>query len=207
MATIENIEYYVECPSCGAHKEDADFCQYCGTSLIKSRTVTSADSERLTDVFFREDHGLKRVEGKTSDFPKELKLFCALFGGLFLFVPTFLCFVFMAVGIFEIWLLLFFGIFWVIGAASFIPWIRANKARSNTAHGTVLVGIVRGYENSNISVNDRPVQKVMLRLSCPDDPSYQPIILHLNTGSTNCKWPLGEKLVLRNWQDYYQIIE
>lgn len=201
MAKIEKIEYYETCPNCGAANSGQETCLYCGTLLIKRRIFEETDSESLEERFKQEDSYLPVIHGKSGKVDTFLKIFCPIFGGVFLLVPTFLCIMFSSLGMMEAWVLGMFSIFWIVGAGSLLPLIISISNSKKCKNGTVITGMVRGYENGLYSINDSPVKIVLLKIT----QDGQDKILKLNTGKTSKSYALGAILRIRNYQNIYRI--
>lgn len=199
MSTIETLEYYESCPGCGASNDGSGVCPYCGSSMIKSRKI-SKPARSIEDTFREEDRGLPVVKGKSGEINSFMKFFCPLFGGIFITVPTALFFAFAGAGLMEFWLIGFFSIFWLIGFGSLVPFI-ANIARNmKCKRGKRVMGTVRSYENSTITVNGSPA--LILRIRVDDT---NPYIVQINTGESTREYSVGSRLVLRVNDDCYLI--
>lgn len=197
---VENIEYYSACPACGAAGKGKSFCEYCGTSLIKARTITEETKESIDERNLTEDAGLPVIEGKRAGKNAFLWIFCSIFGGTFLLVPSFICLVFLTMGMMEPWLILFFTLFWIIGIGALIPLIGNIYANIKCRDGCEVYGTVRGYENGNYTINGRPVQNMRVRIQTPEGTK----LLILGTGETNRKYAPGQNLVMKNYKKYYK---
>lgn len=191
MRTVETIEYYEECPACGASNDGSGVCSYCGSSLMKSRTVQQID-QPLEDVLSEEDRNLPLVKGKCATVNTFLKLFCPLFGGIFLVVPTFISGVFFASGMMALWLIPFFSLFWIIGVGGFAPLVRAFRRNKRCKNGAQMVALVRGYSNSSTSTNGTPTKNICLRIE-----QGGPYLVEFNTGETKRLYPVGSRVLVR----------
>lgn len=203
MKNVEQIEYHTSCPACGAINNGSKFCEYCGSSMIKTKTISSLDNNAEADLYESEDMNLPMITGKSVNNDLFMTIFCLIFGGVFFIVPTFLCIIFATVGILEIWLIPFFSIFWIVGLGTLIPLIVKKVNKAKCKNGPSLKGVVRGYEPGLVMVNNRPVLNVKLKVYV--DGQYK--LLKLSTGSPSKKYPLGKELTLRYYNKYYMIEE
>ena len=205
MSRMESIEYYSACPQCGAANVGMDKCDYCGASLIKSRVNTdfqySKNSEEEKN--FEEDSYYPEIKGKIYTNDTFLLLFCSIFGGAFILVPAIIMIAFISAGIMEIWVVAMLLLFFAIGIGSLIPLINYYVKKSKCKQGEDISGIVRGYEETMVSVNGRPVLAVRLLI----DEMTNPKILILNTGETKRKYPLGRVITLRGYDNNFIIVE
>lgn len=214
MAIISSVEYYSSCPSCGATNNGKKKCEYCGNSLIKKTTQKSTDYDLYAGNGFGSDFYSNQYQGIDSEFSSYpiikgkncgvdpfMILFSLIFGGCFTFVPLIICITFIATGIMEPWVILMLSVFWIIGIGSFVPLIIKTDARAKCKKGKVVTGVVKGYENSLVSINNRPVQNVCVLI----DEFTDPKILVVSTGVTNRPYPLETTIQLKNYKDYYLI--
>ena len=160
MGVMESYEYYSACPQCGAANIGHEKCDYCGASLIKKRVNTKLSNydefESEDDKNLREDIDYPVINAKLFGNDSFLVIFCSLFGGGFLLIPTVLCISFVSTGIMEMWAYAMFLIFWLIGIGALIPLINHIIKKSKCNKGTEIEGIVRGYEKSMVMVNGSP---------------------------------------------------
>lgn len=199
MSTVEKIEYYSTCPSCGAPSDPSGTCPYCGSSLVKNRVVTELDASE-EDAILQEDMSLPIVKGKCGKVDSFFKIFCPLFGGIFVLVPTILCVAFSVVRFLNAFMFLFCLPFFAIGLGALIPLFVAMSNEKKCLEGQRLVGIVRGYENSSVSVNGSPVKIIRVRV---DEGGSRLIVF--STGNAQRTYPIGSKIVLRNSGEHYLI--
>lgn len=195
MNTVETLEYHESCPGCGASNDGTGVCPYCGSSMIKSRRI-SKSTQNPADAVYAEDMGLAVVKAKSGEVNSFLKIFCPLFGGIFIAVPTILFFAFLSFGLMEFWLVGFFSLFWIIGFGSLVPLIASISRNRKCKSGKRLRGIVRGYSNSNISINGAPALNIRIRVE-----DAQPFLVQFNTGETSQEYPIGAHLFLRMSED------
>lgn len=198
-STINSLEYYSSCPSCGAVNTGKKFCEYCGASMVKKATqMVNEPSMTIENSFLMEDVNLPLVKGKNCGKNLFMVLFCSIFGGMFFMVPTIICITFIATGIMQPWIIGMLSLFWVIGIGALTPMILSIKNRSKCKNGKHITGIVRGYEDSMVMVNNRPVQNMRIRI---DDEN--PRIVLLSTGVSYCRYPVGGTVRLINYENYY----
>ena len=197
MSTVKTVEYFNTCPSCGAANDGSEICAYCGGTLVNRRIIEEV-AEPLQATFRREDMHLPVIKGKNGSVSGFMKVFCGLFGGIFLGVSTVLFCTFAGVGFLEWWLIPFFGLFWTIGLGAFIPLIRASAANKRCESNPTIRGQVRGYANSSVSINGSPAKNIRLRI---EDGS--PRIVELNTMETSEPYPIGSFVNLRTDGTYY----
>lgn len=200
-----SVEYYSTCPSCAAANQGGDTCLYCGTSLIKKVTSGYGNSDLMDREleYEDEDANLPHVKGKACTSDSFLTVFSLVFGGMFLAIPTVIFSTFVASGIFQPIMIGFFGIFWAVGIGSFIPLIMNIKNRMKVKNGRIISGIVRGYDRSSVSINDRPV--LIMKVLIEEYPENK--ILLLNTGNTMRTHSLGATVRLRNVDNIYEILQ
>lgn len=203
----ESIEYYAACPQCGAANVGKGKCDYCGASLIKSRTTTSSDfnysRQEEEEKNLQEDMNYPEIEGKIYEIDEFLLIFCPIFGGMFILVPTIICIAFSSAGIMEIWVLAMLAMFWMIGIGAFVPLINSFVKRSKCKNGREISGVVRGYERTMVEVNGRPVLKIRILIDERTDPK----ILLLNTGGTSRKYALGKVIKLKGYDNNFIIVK
>lgn len=202
MSGYQTIEYYQTCPSCGANNNGKEFCEYCGSSLVKSTTRTEYESPVKAQEYANEaeDAMLPIIEGKYCGIDSFLLLFCPIFGGGFILIPTILCIAFVSSGIMEGWAYAMFGLFWMIGIGAMIPLFVSISRSAKCKKGERITGIVRGYEEDHsVLINGRPRLCVRILVEHNGTPS----ILVLSTGGTNRRYALGQQVTLRNYDDKY----
>ena len=207
MGVMESYEYYSACPQCGAANIGHEKCDYCGASLIKKRVNTKLSNydefESEDDKNLREDIDYPVINAKLFGNDSFLVIFCSLFGGGFLLIPTVLFISFVSTGIMEMWAYAMFLIFWLIGIGALIPLINHIIKKSKCNKGTEIEGIVRGYEKSMVMVNGSPT----LRMRILIDKETEPKILVLNTGSTRRVYPIGKTIKLKGYNNNFIIVE
>lgn len=207
MGVMESYEYYSACPQCGAANIGHEKCDYCGASLIRKRVNTKLSNydafESEDDRNLREDIDYPVINAKLFGNDSFLVIFCSLFGGGFLLIPTVLCISFVSTGIMEMWAYAMFLIFWLIGIGALIPLINHIIKKSKCNKGTEIEGIVRGYEKSMVMVNGSPT----LRMRILIDKETEPKILVLNTGSTRRVYPIGKTIKLKGYNNNFIIVE
>ena len=207
MGVMESYEYYSACPQCGAANIGHEKCDYCGASLIKKRVNTKLSNydafESEDDKNLREDIDYPVINAKLFGNDSFLVIFCSLFGGGLLHIPTVLCISFVSTGIMEMWAYAMFLIFWLIGIGALIPLINHIIKKSKCNKGTEIEGIVRGYEKSMVMVNGSPT----LRMRILIDKETEPKILVLNTGSTRRVYPIGKTIKLKGYNNNFIIVE
>lgn len=203
MAVVESYEYYSACPQCGAANVGKEKCDYCGTSLIKKKINTEVSYERNDEEEenFRQDSDYPEVRGKICEMDSFLLLFCPLFGGIFLLVPTIILIAFSSAGIMEPWVFLMLIMFWLIGIGGISPLFVNLYKSAKCKTGDQIAGIVRGYEESMVTVNGKPVLYVRLLVNERTDPK----ILVLNTGKNRKPYPLGKVIKLRGYNNNFII--
>lgn len=206
MSTIERVEYYSGCPSCGAASEGKEVCPYCGTSLVKKRYMIEVE-ESAEDIIAREDAGLPVVRGAlvgSSGMDTFLKVFCPLFGGIFVGVSLVLMIAFGASGLLFLdpFMILFFVPFLLIGFGAFVPLFVMASRKSKVKNGRQVPGIVRGYEDGGYQVNGRTVQNMRVRIN----DGGQVKLLILSTGSANKPYPVDSSINMLNAEDLYTIV-
>ncbi|MDO4188019.1 MAG: hypothetical protein Q4D29_03440 [Lachnospiraceae bacterium] len=203
MATVESVEYYSACPQCGAANVGLEKCDYCGASLIKRKTNTEFRSEMSDEETenLRQDADYPEVRGKLYEPDPFLLMFCPIFGGIFLLVPTIILLAFSSVGIMESWLYLMLGLFWLIGIGGISPLIVSLYKNVKCKNGNLITGIVRGYEESMVLVNGKPMLYVRLLVNERTDPK----ILILNTGKSAKVYPIGKVMKLRGYNNNFII--
>lgn len=205
MSGVESIEYYSACPQCGAANVGLEKCDYCGASLIKSRVKTNNayDKSAEEDKNFKEDMDYPEIKGKIYEKDEFLLIFCPIFGGVFVLVPTIIMIAFISTGIMEGWLFAMFALFYVIGIGALIPLFSYFIKRGKCKRGKEITGIVRGYEEQMILVNGKPVLSVRILIDEKTDPK----ILVLNTGNTRRIYPLGKVITLKGYENNFVIVE
>lgn len=200
MSTVQTTQYHSICPSCGAAHDGSGVCAYCGASMVASQQVTQVN-ETPEQTMMREDAGLPLVKGKSGQISGFMKVFCILFGGIFLFVPTFLILCFAAVGLFDPLFLASFAVFPIVGIGALTPVVRASAIKKRCMAGRRLNAVVRYYVDGDYLVNDKPVQILRLRTEEP-----QPRIIELNMGESKQSYAPGMRLTLANDEDYFVIL-
>ena len=206
MSTIESVQYYSACPQCGAANVGNEKCDYCGASLIKSRINTTDFSYQKTseeEKNYMEDSYLPQVNGKIFEKDDFLLFFCPIFGGIFLLVPTVIFIAFSSAGIMEIWVFAMLVLFWIIGAAGIAPLVNYFVKKKKCKSGRIIKGIVRGYDETMMTVNGKPVLMVRLLV----DKDTEPKILCLNTGSTKKLYPLGKEITLQGYDNNFVLVQ
>lgn len=202
MSIYESVEYHPYCPSCGAANVGNDVCDYCGASLIKSKTnreETKDEMEEQERINALEDYKYEEIKGKLREKDDFLLLFCPIFGGAFVIVPTIVCIAFMGTGILEFWLIPFFSLFWLIGIGALVPLFKQLTEGHKCKTGDLVTGTLRGYEDSMTVVNGRP--QLNMRILLND--AYDPKILVLKTPFTVKKYPVGAQIRLKRYKDSY----
>lgn len=201
MKVVNTIEYYAACPQCGAaNAGNVANCEYCGSLLIKRSVQETVEGNYdLESQYAQEDAYLPEIDGHFCGKDTFLVLFCSLFGGIFLLVPTTLFLAFLGAGIMEVWLVFFFLIFWVIGGTSFaIMFVRLGR-KMKCKNGEIIQGEVRRYENSIVRINNVPAQNIYIKVYM--EGAYK--ILVLNTGETRRRYIPGTKVRLRRYKNCY----
>lgn len=194
MAITKSVEYYTECPSCGATNTGNEVCEYCGASLIKSKsTIESEGPDTIEDEYFRGDAGLKQIYGKSANLDPFTVIFCSIFGGCFIVVPFIIGFTFISTGIAETWAFAMLGMFVLIGVGSFSPIVIKIVNKSKVKNGEEISGTVRGYSNSLSSINNAPVLNVHIKIYADGEEK----IVILNTGVTERRYPVGSTIYLK----------
>lgn len=203
--TVVNIEYHSVCPACGAAGGGREICEYCGANLIKNRSEESFGEGSLEERNAMEDLGLPIEHGKSCETDKFMLMFCLIFGGMFVTVPTILCVVFISVGIFFWPMIFFFGIFWVIGFGALMPIILPAVNRKKCKQGPVVTGELRGYEESMVMMNGRPILNMRIRMW--DSARNSDKIVLLSSGETVRRYPAGAQMSFRNSGKYYMLVQ
>lgn len=205
MSVIESYEYYAACPSCGAANVGIDKCEYCGASLIKKKINTNTTGHGMSEqeeILYQEDINLQEVDGKLCENDPFLLLFCPIFGGAFILVPTIIAIAFTSVGIMETWVMLMIGLFWIVGICGFAPLVLNIYGKIKCKNGEEVTGIVRGYENTMVTVNGAPCLAIRILI----DQYVEPKILVLRTGNTKRKYQIGKSISLRKYKNKYIIL-
>lgn len=207
MGVMESYEYYSACPQCGAANVGHEKCDYCGTSLIKkkiNKTLSNSDEfESEDDKNYREDMDYPVINAKLFGNDSFLVVFCSIFGGAFLLIPTVLCISFVSTGIMEMWAYAMFAIFWLVGIGALIPLINHIIKKAKCNKGTEITGIVRGYEKSMVMVNGSPTLRMRVRI----DEATEPKIIVFNTGGTRRVYPVGKTIKLKGYDNNFIIVE
>jgi len=203
MKNVEQIEYYSSCPSCGAINNGSKFCEYCGATMVKAKSVSNYGREDIEEEYLQEDANLPIIRGKKASRDPFLLFFCPIFGGTFLLVPTIILIVFSSVGIMEPWLIAMLSLFWLIGICGIAPLFVNLISRAKCKNGEIVKGTVRGYDHSMYMINNRPALNVRLRIY--EDGKYK--ILILGTGQTSRQYALGRELTLKRHNKYYMVVE
>lgn len=203
MSTVESIEYYSACPQCGAANVGSEKCDYCGASLIKKKVNKSStyDRDAEEEENFRNDANYPEIRGKIYETDSFLVFFCLFFGGMFLLVPTIVLLAFTSAGIMEPWLYLMLSVFWLIGIGGIAPLFVNIFKKTRCKNGDKISGIVRGYEDSIVLLNGKPIQCVRILVNEMTDPK----ILVLNTGKNRREYPLGKVVKLRGYNNNFVI--
>lgn len=204
MKMMNSIEYYTSCPSCGASNKGKDICDYCGTLLIKKEVQQPVFEERLSqeECYAREDAGLPVIHGKKAGRNPFLLIFCPIFGGCFFVIPFFIMIGFMSVGLMPIWVILMLVMFMAGGIGAFVPLILNIVNTSKCKNGVDIYGVVRGYEDSMMMVNGKPILNVILRVEYANGPH----LVIVGTGETRKSYALGQTVKLKNYNDYYMVV-
>ena len=203
MGRMENIEYYSNCPSCGAPRGRKDVCDYCGASLIKKMSFEGSVYDSLEEQFEDEDVNLPIINGKSCNKDSFSSMFMLIFGAAFLAFPLFIGIALVSSGQADIGNVLFLLLFCAVGIGCIIPGIKASINRSKCRKGIPLKGEIRGYENGTYMVNGHPVQTVKILVY----PNSIPKIVKIKTSNSIRPYPVGSEVTIRNYADYYLIEE
>lgn len=205
MSTIESYEYYSACPQCGAANVGNEKCDYCGASLIKSKTNANvtilSNRDEREQINLEEDAYYPEIKGKLFEKDEFLFIFCPIFGGIFLLVPTVILIVFSSTGIMEPWVFAMLALFWIVGIGGIYPIINYFITKAKCKNGREVRGIVRGYQESMVLINGRPALSIRLLVDQYTDPK----ILVLSTGTTTREHPIGKELKLRGYKNKFVI--
>lgn len=201
MKVTKTIEYYPSCPSCGAANTGAmDRCEYCGALLIKRTVQESMGIQSDAEMEnYMEDSSLPVIHGKYCGKNGFMTVFCLIFGGMFVLVPFIVGAAFLTVGVMEPFVFAILIPFMILGVCSLSPIVVSKVNRTKCENGKIVTGIVRGYEDSMVMVNNRPVQCIRLKI----DDFVEPKLLIVSTGETRRMYPIGATIRLRNYGNYY----
>lgn len=205
MSVTEVFEYYAECPACGASNRGNSVCDYCGASMIKSRTK-STDGTGVSDIEEnneRDDSILPHIKAKSGNVDTFLLLFCSIFGGGFILVPLIVMIAFISTGILEPWVLGMLLLFFIIGFSSLIPLVINIRNVMKTKKGDIISGTVRGYAKTATYINGECV----LRIKVLIDRDTEPKIVIFNTGETTRMYPINTEIKLRRYENYFSIVK
>lgn len=202
MSFAESVEYYPECPSCGAKNTGGSLCEYCGASMIKKKIkFGNSGQSDIEEENEREDMSLPHINGKSGHLDPFIILFCSIFGGGFIIVPLILSIAFLSSGILEIWVAFMLIVFFLVGVGSLIPLVLNLYNGAQCKKGDILTGVVRGYSRTGTMINGDYVLKIKLCVTKNGNPT----IVSFSTGKTVRTYPIGETVKIRNYKDYYII--
>jgi len=202
MSFAETVEYYDECPSCGARNTGGSLCEYCGASMIKKKiTLGESGRSNIEEDNANEDCNLPHIDGKSGRLDPFILLFCSIFGGCFVFVPLIVSTAFISSGIMEIWVILMMVLFLMIGIGSLVPLFLGLINGAKCKKGEVMTGEVRYYTRTGTTVNGQYVMRIHLKTY----KNGSPVIISFSTGQTGKPYPIGSTVTFRNYKDYYRI--
>lgn len=205
MSKDQIIYYYDKCPLCGA-EVNGKVCPQCGGSLVKS--VENVDFSDFGDV----DTFESALNSDEANLPiiksncGKPSMFNIIFGGVFFVVG---CTVMLSfIPLFKadpdarkmaVFLVLFMSIFIIIGAVPLIIEIkRAIRTNKVNLYGQYIVGEVRGYQKTNVTVNGKPELALRILVHNPDKK-----IIVINTHSTKKIYEQNQSINLKHLGDDY----